>query len=47
MDKLGVISRRDGWLSLVAVGAAVAVVLLSVLPSRLLEMAAQAVLRLQ
>ena len=39
--------RRDGWLSLVAVGAAVAVVLLSVLPSRLLEMAAQAVLRLQ
>ena len=39
--------RRDSWLSLVAVGAAVAVVLLSVLPSRLLEMAAQAVLRLQ
>lgn len=39
--------RRDGWLSLVAVGAAVAVVLLSVLPSRLLDMAAQAVLRLQ
>ncbi|HEY4694318.1 MAG TPA: NADH-quinone oxidoreductase subunit N [Bellilinea sp.] len=39
--------RRDSWLSLVAVGAAVAVVLLSILPSRLLEMAAQAVLRLQ
>lgn len=39
--------RRDSWLSLVAVGAAVAVVLLSVLPTRLLEMAAQAVLRLQ
>jgi NADH-quinone oxidoreductase subunit N len=39
--------RRDSWLSLVAVGAALAVVLLSVLPSRLLEMAAQAVLRLQ
>jgi NADH-quinone oxidoreductase subunit N len=39
--------RRDSWLSLVVVGAALAVVLLSVLPSRLLEMAAQAVLRLQ
>ncbi|HWR66733.1 MAG TPA: NADH-quinone oxidoreductase subunit N [Bellilinea sp.] len=39
--------RRDSWLSLVAVGAALAVVLLSVLPSRLLEIAAQAVLRLQ
>ena len=39
--------RRDSWLSLVTVGAAVAVVLLSILPSRLLEMAAQAVLRLQ
>jgi len=39
--------RRDGWLSLVAVGSAVAVVVLSVLPSRLLEMAAEAVLRLQ
>lgn len=39
--------RRDGWLSLIAVGAAVAVVLLALLPSRLLEYAAQAILRLQ
>lgn len=39
--------RRDSWLSLVAVGSAVAVLVLSVLPARLLEIAAQAVLRLQ
>jgi len=39
--------RRDGWLSLIAVGAAVAVVLLALLPTRLLEYAAQAILRLQ
>lgn len=39
--------RRDGWLSLVALGAALAVVLLSVVPGRLLEAAANAVLRLQ
>ena len=39
--------RRDGWISLVAIGAAVAVVLLAVIPNRLLEVAAQAILRLQ
>lgn len=39
--------RRDSWLSLVAVGAALAVVLLSVLPNQLLRIAADAVLRLQ
>lgn len=39
--------RRDSWLSLVAIGAAVAVVLLAVIPNRLLDIAAQAVLRLQ
>ncbi len=39
--------RRDGWLSLVALGAALAVVALSVVPGRLLEAAANAVLRLQ
>ena len=39
--------RREGWLSLIAVGAALAVVLLSILPERLLEVAAQAVMRLQ
>jgi NADH-quinone oxidoreductase subunit N len=39
--------RRDGWLSLVALGAAAAVVALSVIPGRLLEAAANAVLRLQ
>lgn len=39
--------RRDGWLSLIAVGAAVAVVLLALLPTKLLEYAAQAILRLQ
>jgi NADH-quinone oxidoreductase subunit N len=39
--------RRDSWLSLVAIGAALAVVVLSILPNGLLQMAAQAVLRLQ
>jgi NADH-quinone oxidoreductase subunit N len=39
--------HRDSWLSLVAVGAAPAVVALSVIPSRLLEMTVQAMLRLQ
>lgn len=39
--------RRDGWLNLVALGAALAVVALSVVPGRLLEAAASAVLRLQ
>ncbi|MEN4011800.1 MAG: NADH-quinone oxidoreductase subunit N [Chloroflexota bacterium] len=39
--------RRDAWLSLVAVGSALAVVLLSLLPNQMLQMAAQAVLRLQ
>ena len=39
--------RRDGWLSLVAVGTALAVVVLAVLPNQLLDLAAQAILRLQ
>lgn len=39
--------RRDSWLSLVVLGAALAVVALSVVPGRLLEAAANAILRLQ
>jgi NADH-quinone oxidoreductase subunit N len=39
--------RRDGWLSLVAIAAAVAVVVLSVLPNQLLQLAMDAVLKLQ
>ncbi len=39
--------RRESWLSLVAIVAALAVVGLSVLPNQLLDFAAQAVLRLQ
>lgn len=39
--------RRDSWLSLVALGAAAAVIVLSVVPARLLELASQALLRLQ
>jgi len=39
--------RRDSWLSLVVIGAALAVVGLSVFPNQLLQLAAQAVLRLQ
>ena len=39
--------RRESWLSLVAIAAALAVVGLSVLPNQLLDFAAQAVLRLQ
>ncbi len=39
--------RRDSWLSLVALGTAAAVIALSVLPGRLLELASQALLRLQ
>jgi NADH-quinone oxidoreductase subunit N len=39
--------RRDGWLSLVAVGSALAVVGLSLLPNQILQMAAQAILSLQ
>lgn len=40
-------ARRDGWLSLVAVGSATAVILLAVIPNRLLEVAARALLSLQ
>jgi NADH-quinone oxidoreductase subunit N len=39
--------RRDAWLSLVAVGSALAVVGLSLLPNQILQMAAQAILSLQ
>ena len=39
--------RRDGWLSLVAVGSALAVVGLSLLPNQILQMAVQAILSLQ
>lgn len=38
--------RRDGWLNLVAIGTAAAVVLLSVVPVQMLELTARAVLRL-
>ncbi len=39
--------RRDGWLSLVAVGTALAVVVLSIVPQQLFDWAAQALLYLQ
>ena len=39
--------RRDSWLSLVVLGAALAVVALSVVPGRLLEASANAILQLQ
>ncbi len=39
--------RRDGWLSLVAIASAVAVIVLSVLPNQLLQLAMDAVIRLQ
>jgi len=39
--------RRDGWLNLVAIGTAAAVVLLSLVPVQLLDLAARAVLHLQ
>ena len=39
--------RRDAWLSLVAIVAALAVVVLSVLPNQVLQMALNAVIRLQ
>ena len=39
--------RRDGWLSLVAIAAALAVVVLSLLPNGLLQLAMNAVIRLQ
>jgi NADH-quinone oxidoreductase subunit N len=39
--------RRDAWLNLIALGAAIATVALALIPGRLLEAAAQAFLRLQ
>ena len=39
--------RRDAWLNLVAIVAALAVVVLSLLPNQALQMALQAVIRLQ